>query len=253
MRTYLDGPLTLDARERIVATYLNSTPLELAHRLRRDHRSRRRPLALVRHRSRRGERGSFGLRAGRPRAEGRNLQAGAQPAARPAPPVLLPARRPRRLSRCWPTSICASWPPAASSTPTCNEAALAADLQFLKEPPALGPVSFVSQKAFGTIRTELLRLLRAPSLYDLDRLDLSVDTTFDSDTQKDVSEVLANVGKRDEAKALAASPVRTCSATRTRPTSNTASSSTRRAPTGIMSASTPTAWISPSISTPAPS
>src|SRR4030095_7706424 len=26
-RTYLDGPLTLEARERIVATYLNSTPL----------------------------------------------------------------------------------------------------------------------------------------------------------------------------------------------------------------------------------
>ena len=75
-------------------------------------------------------------------------------------------------------------------------------MRFLEQPPAVGPVSFVSQKASGAIRNELLRLLKAPSLYDLDRFDLSVDTTFDANAQRDVSEVLAGAGDRAQAKAL---------------------------------------------------
>ena len=200
MRTYLDGPLTLGARERIVATYLNSTPLS----------------------SRTGYGEIIGLGDGLWLWFGTDLAEAGAVLSDPAPvdlerkaeiykqvlSLLLAQRRPsyylldgRADLKVLADQYLRLLAAGGVIDADLKEAALAADLRFLKEPPALGPVSFISQKASGTIRTELLRLLKVPSLYDLDRLDLSVDTTFDSDTQKDISEVLANVGKRDEAKA----------------------------------------------------
>jgi membrane peptidoglycan carboxypeptidase len=48
----------------------------------------------------------------------------------------------------------------------------------------------------------LLHLLKTSSLYYLDRLDLTVKTTFDAVTQSRVSDVLARLGNRDLAQAL---------------------------------------------------
>jgi membrane peptidoglycan carboxypeptidase len=200
MRTYLDGPMTLGARERIVATYLNSTPLS----------------------SRTGYGEIIGLGDGLWLWFGTDLTEAGALLSDPAPvdlkrkaevykqvlSLLLAQRRPsyylldgRADLKVLADQYLRILAAGGVIDADLRDAALAADLRFLKEPPALGPVSFISQKASGTIRTELLRLLKVGSLYDLDRLDLSVDTTFDSETQKDVSEVLANVGTRDEAKA----------------------------------------------------
>ena len=83
-----------------------------------------------------------------------------------------------------------------------RDATLAAKLHFLADPPAPAPVSFVNRKAAASVRMELLRLLGTPSLYDLDRLDVSASTTFDSGTQEHVSTVLAKLDDREQVKSL---------------------------------------------------
>ncbi len=62
--------------------------------------------------------------------------------------------------------------------------ALAQRLQFAAEPPAAAEVPFVDQKAASAIRTELLDLLGVPSLYALDRLDLTAGTSIDLAAQR---------------------------------------------------------------------
>jgi membrane peptidoglycan carboxypeptidase len=200
-RTYLDGPLTLEARERIVATYLNSTPLS----------SRAGYGEII------GIGDGLWLWFGTDLAEAAAVLSDTAPAKlkrkaeiyKQALSLILAQRRPSYylLDGRADLEVLANQhlrllAAGGVIDAELRDAALTSELRFLKEPPALGPVSFVSQKASGTIRTELLRLLKAPSLYDLDRLDLSVETTFDSAIQKNVSEVLENVGERNEAKAL---------------------------------------------------
>ncbi len=53
--------------------------------------------------------------------------------------------------------------------------------------------SFVSRKAANALRTDLSTLLHVPHLYDLDRLDLTVQTTLDGDAQRAVSAMLQQV------------------------------------------------------------
>jgi len=201
MRTYLDGPLTLDARERIVATYLNSTPLS----------------------SRAGFGEIIGIGDGLwlwfgtdlsevaavfSESKPENLKRKAE-IYKQALSLLLAQRRPSYYLIAGRADLSALADQylrllAAGGVidAELRDAALASELRFLDQPPPVGPVSFVSQKASGAIRTELLRLLRAPSLYDLDRFDLSVDTTFDAAIQRNVSEVLTSAGDRATAKAL---------------------------------------------------
>jgi membrane peptidoglycan carboxypeptidase len=199
-RTYLDGPLTLEAREGIVATYLNSTPLS----------------------SRTGYGEIIGLGDGLWLWFGTDLAEVAALLSDTAPAnlkrkaevykqllsLLLAQRRPsyylidgRADLKVMADQYLRLLAAGGVIDADLRDAALSADLKFLKDPPPSSPVSFVLQKASGTIRMELLRLLKAGSLYDLDRFDMSVDTTFDSKVQKDVSDVLASVGERDEAKA----------------------------------------------------
>ncbi len=83
-----------------------------------------------------------------------------------------------------------------------RDAALAADLVFRTEPPTREEISFVDRKAMNAIRTRLLSLIGAPSLYQLDRLDLQVDTSLDSATQHRVTEVLRQVTDPDDAAGL---------------------------------------------------
>jgi membrane peptidoglycan carboxypeptidase len=58
-------------------------------------------------------------------------------------------------------------------------------------------ISFIDMKAANTIRTELLRLLRVNSFYDLDTFDLTVQTTFNHKAQEAVSEVLQRLHDPD--------------------------------------------------------
>jgi membrane peptidoglycan carboxypeptidase len=71
-----------------------------------------------------------------------------------------------------------------------RDAALEASLRFRAEPPPLTQVSFVKQKATEEVRARLMTLLGLPSLYTLDRLDLSADTSADTAAQARVTAVL---------------------------------------------------------------
>ncbi len=56
--------------------------------------------------------------------------------------------------------------------------------------PSTGMVNFVGQKAPDAVRASLLFLTGVASLYDLDRLDLTVRTTYDSAAQSKITEFL---------------------------------------------------------------
>jgi len=56
--------------------------------------------------------------------------------------------------------------------------------------PDKADFSFIDRKAANAVRTELLDLLKVNSLYDLDRLDLTVQTTFNKEVQQGVTQVL---------------------------------------------------------------
>jgi len=83
-----------------------------------------------------------------------------------------------------------------------RDAALAADLVFRTDPPTPAAVSFVDRKAMNAIRTRLLSLIGTPSLYQLDRMDLEVETSLDSGTQRRVTEVLRRLTDPEEAQRL---------------------------------------------------
>lgn len=61
--------------------------------------------------------------------------------------------------------------------------------------------SFVARKAPNMLRADLSSLLHTSHLYDLDRVDMSVDTTLDADTQKAVTETLRRLRETEGAKA----------------------------------------------------
>jgi len=61
--------------------------------------------------------------------------------------------------------------------------------------PHAAPVSFTERKGLNLVRTHLLTALGLNSLYDLDRLDLSVTSTLDARAQREVTKILS--GLRD--------------------------------------------------------
>ena len=61
--------------------------------------------------------------------------------------------------------------------------------------------SFISRKAPNMLRADLSALLHTSHLYDLDRVDMSVQTTLDADIQKAVTETLRKLREPDGAKA----------------------------------------------------
>ncbi len=83
-----------------------------------------------------------------------------------------------------------------------RDAALAADLVFRTEPPSAAEISFVDRKAMNAIRTRLLSLIGAASFYQLDRLDLEVETSLDAATQRRVTETLSRLTDPAEARRL---------------------------------------------------
>ena len=74
-----------------------------------------------------------------------------------------------------------------------GRAALEAQVRPRVESPPLPRPSFVERKAQNQIRSGLLPLLGVPQLYDLDRFDLTVETTLDYRRQRIATEALVRM------------------------------------------------------------
>jgi membrane peptidoglycan carboxypeptidase len=192
---YKDGPDTIEARRRVVTTYLNSTPLA----------------------SRPGHGEVIGIGDALQAWFGTDLAAAnrvltasadtpdalARKGAiyREVLSLLLAERRPNAYLRADDTALRALTnrylrllADAGVIDAALRDAALAARPRVLAEPPAF---AYADDKATDALRTELLNLLGVPSLYDLDRLDLTGFSTIDAAAQKRVSDVLARLNDPD--------------------------------------------------------
>ena len=192
---YKDGPDTLEARRRVVTTYLNSTPLA----------------------SRPGQGEVIGIGDALEAWFGTDLAEANQvltsPAGTPAAlarkaeiyrevlSLLLSERRPNAYLRTDDTALRALTDRylrllagAGVIDAALRDAALAARPRVLPEPPAF---AYADDKATDALRTELLNVLGVSSLYDLDRLDLTGFSTIDAAAQKRVSDVLARLNDPD--------------------------------------------------------
>jgi len=201
-RAYADGPDTMKARRRILTTYLDATPLS----------------------SRPGFGEVIGIGEGLKAWYGTDFTGANHILTAPArTPVelarkaeiykqvlslLLAERRPsyylaadRRALEALSNQYLGWLASAGVIDAELRDAALWTQLRFSAEPPAPPPVSFVGRKATGAIRARLLAALGAPSLYNLDRLDLTAQTTFDTPTQERVTDVLADIGDISHARA----------------------------------------------------
>ncbi|HWY16573.1 MAG TPA: transglycosylase domain-containing protein [Rhizomicrobium sp.] len=85
---------------------------------------------------------------------------------------------------------------------TLYDAALQMPLPFRAQAPAPAPVSYVGRKGADAIRTELLRLVGANSLYDLDHVDLSATSTIDAAAQRRVTDFLAQLRDTNQVRTL---------------------------------------------------
>ena len=86
-------------------------------------------------------------------------------------------------------------------TPELRDAALKQPLNRRVGKVPAPAVSFVTQKAANAVRTQLAGLLGGSRLYDLDRLDLSVNSTLDASVQAAVTTLLRDLREPAQAKA----------------------------------------------------
>jgi membrane peptidoglycan carboxypeptidase len=194
VRAYLDGEDTTGARRRILIDYLNSTPLT----------------------GRPGFGEVNGLGDGlwawygtdlalavkvlsEPAADVRSLQLKAL-AYKQVLSLMLAQRRPshyliadRAALERLADSYLRVMAQAGVIDATLRDAALATKLKFREEPPPAQSASFIEQKAPNAIRARLLSMLGVPSLYQLDRTDVTVETSLDDPTQQRVVATLAKL------------------------------------------------------------
>jgi hypothetical protein len=201
-RVYMDGPDTTPRREQIVMTYLNATPLSS------------RPgygevIGIRMHfgsgtaQIRRSGSGAQGgpAKAGRIGAQGCDLSAGIEPVAGRSQPEPLPIGRPGRAETltdrylrllCDAGIIDATLRTRRAPT-TCRFARIHAD--------SAGRLPW---RTAQQTRAKLMSWFQMPSLYPLDRLDLSVETTVDTEAQAQspkrcsVSAILSFEGARHD-------------------------------------------------------
>ncbi len=81
-----------------------------------------------------------------------------------------------------------------------RDAALSQKLNFVERERNQPTTSFISRKAVNNVRNELMTLLGVRSLYTLDRLDLTVQSTIAGDTQVQIAELLKQATDLDYAK-----------------------------------------------------
>jgi membrane peptidoglycan carboxypeptidase len=203
LRAYMDGPDTTAARQRILVTYLNSTPLGsragygeiigiadgLAAWFGTDFKEANRVLSET------------------PRTDA--ARARKAEIYKQVLSLLLAQRRPafylgsdHAALESLTNRYLGALKISGVIDPGLYKAARAAKLKFTKTPPAPLPVSFTERKAADLVRTELLNTLRVPGLYSLDRMDLTVQSTIDREAQRDVVRVLDRLDERDYVKSL---------------------------------------------------
>jgi membrane peptidoglycan carboxypeptidase len=78
-----------------------------------------------------------------------------------------------------------------------HDAAKVATLNFLREAPLPPSPSYIEQKAVNALRTHLMNLLGLKKLYEVDRLDLSGQTTIDRESQERLIAFLKKMGSKD--------------------------------------------------------
>ncbi|MGF1594269.1 MAG: transglycosylase domain-containing protein [Kiloniellaceae bacterium] len=203
MRSYLQGQDTRAARQRIVVDYLNSTPLAaragfgeiigvgdgLWAWFAADFDDVNRSLAA-------------------PAAGGEDLQRRAL-AYRQLLSLLVAQRRPsdflltnRPALHRLVDSYLRLLAEAGIIDTALRDAALAQPPRFADSAPAAAPPAApLSWKAATTLRARLLGQLRLESSYDLDRLDLTVETALDKEVQERVTEVLRSLSDPDALRA----------------------------------------------------
>lgn len=76
-------------------------------------------------------------------------------------------------------------------------AALEEEVVYRRTLPRQDRTSFASRKGPSVVRTHLLSTLKVPSLYDLDRLDLEVNSTINVKAQEAVSEYLLSLNTKE--------------------------------------------------------
>jgi membrane peptidoglycan carboxypeptidase len=86
-------------------------------------------------------------------------------------------------------------------SPRLRDLALKQTVTPLKRAPAHAAVDYIENKAPNTIRMSLLPLLGLPNTYDLDRLDLTVQTTVDQSAQKGITNFFENIADARQAAA----------------------------------------------------
>ena len=79
-------------------------------------------------------------------------------------------------------------------SPQLRDAALGSRLHFREGLPPGAPFSFVDNKATDWLRAKLLTLLHVPSTWSLDRFDLTVHASIDEAAQQRVTAVLTRLG-----------------------------------------------------------
>lgn len=86
-------------------------------------------------------------------------------------------------------------------SPGLRDAALQTALAFKDDNGAPSGAYVRSSKAANAIRTRLASVLEVPRLYDVDRLDVTVSSTFDGDLQDAVTAILRRLADPEHAKA----------------------------------------------------
>ncbi|BAN35893.1 glycosyl transferase family protein [Sulfuricella denitrificans skB26] len=86
-------------------------------------------------------------------------------------------------------------------SPAVRDAALKVKLQFLTAAVPEETGDFLPRKAASAVRVKLASLLGLPRLYELDRLDLSVQSTLDGERQHKVTDILRGLRKPEAASA----------------------------------------------------
>ena len=203
LRAYLDGPETTAVRRQLVVDYLNSTPLSARARFGEVNGLGDGLWAWF------GTEFTLANRALHGPAESAEAMAEKGRIFKQVLSLLLAQRRPSFYlisGRADLAQLTDSYLRLLRATGEIDaelgRAALAAELEFLPEPPAPAALPYADRKAANAIRAELLTLLDMPSLYRLDRLDLTVATSLDLPTQRRVSELLRQLSDPKVAREL---------------------------------------------------
>jgi membrane peptidoglycan carboxypeptidase len=90
---------------------------------------------------------------------------------------------------------------AGTITPALRDAALPLELRLRTRSSVMPPASFIERKAANAVRGKLQSLLAMPRSYDLDRLDLTVESPLDGEMQRTATKLLRGLADAQAAHA----------------------------------------------------